>query len=600
MNCVASSAPITKISDSSSSSDSSVERSRRPFPTTFQTIIFLLFVAIHFLCTSSVRVNSLEIPYPSRHPSRINPLKMTVTTNRAASSPLKIAVIGAGAAGLAAARVISRSGRPVSLTVLEKDFEVGGIWCYRQQTEDGHNPTINKARPMYRGLRTNLPKEVMQYREFPWILENDDGCCNHPAPSFVTHSQVADYLRNYATKFGLDNYIQYGASVKQLTLLRNDPDVSKVSTSGSAEQWPKIRLEWEIQTPSPLGVTSTQQSVPEEHYSEVFDAVMVCNGHYSQPSSPPIAGLAENFKGKTMHSISYDDPKDFIGQSVLCIGGRASGSDLARELSFHAKEVFLSDTTCSEVTKVVDSDNDTQVTWVPKTVAVRKDGSVQFDNECPLHPIPDTIIFCSGYDYSFPFLNEKSNIELQVVPGERRVSPLYKQLWHAKFPNLALVGLPHSVVPFPLMEFQSEAVWAQWQKCTLPNVEERLREARADANSGGAANKGRVVDTHFLGDAQWDYCREMARFAGLYDSKKTAESTEAYIRMNRALYDYAGQARKSVLPGGPDTYRSLIFTRDQSQTKFDVVDPLASDVNPSDEDGTSSREPVNKTVSIAS
>jgi hypothetical protein len=140
------------------------------------------------------------------------------------------------------------------------------------------------------------------------------------------------------------------------------------------------------------------------------------------------------------------------------------------------------------------------------------------------------------------------------------------------------------------MELQSEAVWAQWQRIeqngetpnqqfTLPNQSERMASALADAESGGPKANGRVQDTHFLGDYQWDYCRDMAKFAGLYDDAQTAEEIEAYIAMNQALYDYAGKARKELLPGGPDTYRRLKFKRDQAQRRFEVVDP-ATDSEP--------------------
>jgi len=49
-----------------------------------------------------------------------------------------------------------------------------------------------------------------------------------------------------------------------------------------------------------------------------------------------------------MHSISYDDPSFFAGQTVLCIGGRASGVDVAREFvtTGGARNVYLSDFTC--------------------------------------------------------------------------------------------------------------------------------------------------------------------------------------------------------------------------------------------------------------
>jgi hypothetical protein len=260
---------------------------------------------------------------------------------------------------------------------------------------------------------------------------------------------------------------------------------------------------------------------------------------------------------------------------VLCIGGRASGSDLAREISFFAKEVWLSDTTCSQV-NTTQSDGCCSVTWVPKTIGVNEDGTVQFDSTSDVTTTkvkPDVIIFCSGYDYSFPFINERSNLVLRAERGERRVTPLYKQLWHAQYPNIAFIGLPHSVVPFPLMELQAEAVWEQLQLCTLPDESKRMDEAQKDSIRGGAKATGRIQDTHYLGDDQWEYCKEMAQLAGLYDNNETSEQVDAYISMNKAIYDCAGEARKDVLPGGADTYRSLIFRRDPTQKTFVVLDP---------------------------
>lgn len=267
------------------------------------------------------------------------------------SSP-KIAVIGAGAAGLSSARVLSRQG--VVPTVLESKKQVGGVWRY----------VVNsKTTPMYRGLRTNLPKEVMQFREKPWTNVKE---------SFITHRDVAEYLYEYERDFDLTKYISFDSPVKQLTVL-SESSVSRVSPE--TEKWPRIRLEWED---------------GKQMKSEEFDAVLVCNGHYAKPSSPVLPGLEKYFDGEIVHSMSYDNPAEYAGKKVLCIGGRASGSDLAREISFHAERVYLSDTTCHDV-QTLD-----RVTWVPKTIEVLKDGTVQFDEDCKVKPKVDTIIFCSG------------------------------------------------------------------------------------------------------------------------------------------------------------------------------------------------------------
>lgn len=399
------------------------------------------FSSQHISLTSST---TMVIRHLAAHSSSSSPAAAAAAAASKHRPDLKVAVIGAGAAGLAAARVLSRNG--VDAKVLEKDDFVGGIWHYDAQFSD--------SRPMYRGLRTNLPKEVMQYREYPWIRRSSNtshGPTDQHATSaltqrledvsFLSHYNVAEYLRQYEKDFDLRKFISFGSTVQQLTVLTigddSGGDVSQASPPH--EKWPKIRLDW-------------RDGNSSRDTSEVFDAVYICNGHYAQPSFPSIPGLEEYFRGrKVMHSIAYDDPSEFQGQVVLCIGGRASGADLAREISFHARHVYLSDTTCTEAVDVGQEGHDettlrsstANVTWVPKTVSIRPDGSVQFDKNCTICPTNvDTIIFCSGYDYSFPFINERSNINVQAVPGERRVSPLYLQLVSFTF----CVAMQHGIV----------------------------------------------------------------------------------------------------------------------------------------------------------
>jgi len=85
---------------------------------------------------------------------------------------LKICVIGAGAAGLCAARHLLRrqellvgggGGAPAaSVTVFEAGEAVGGTWIYSDEFGDGVHSS------MYRDLKTNLPKEVMAFPDFPF------------------------------------------------------------------------------------------------------------------------------------------------------------------------------------------------------------------------------------------------------------------------------------------------------------------------------------------------------------------------------------------------------------------------------------------------
>jgi hypothetical protein len=176
----------------------------------------------------------------------------------------KVAVIGAGAAGLVTARALS-SKHGIQVTVLEKNKNVGGVWAYEK----------SKHRPMYKNLRTNLPKEIMAFREFPF---NSD--TNVKSPSFVTHKDVQRYLMSYCDKFDLEKLIQFGSQVEQLRICVEHK-------SSIVEEWPQIELAW-VQNGT--------------RHSQTFDAVCVCNGHYAAPSIPTIQGI-EYFKGETLHSI---------------------------------------------------------------------------------------------------------------------------------------------------------------------------------------------------------------------------------------------------------------------------------------------------------
>lgn len=58
--------------------------------------------------------------------------------------------------------------------------------------------------------------------------------------------------------------------------------------------------------------------------SESFDAVMICNGHFSEPSVPKLKGQGI-FQGAQLHSNDYRTPDVFTDQAVVIFGGGPSG-----------------------------------------------------------------------------------------------------------------------------------------------------------------------------------------------------------------------------------------------------------------------------------
>lgn len=71
---------------------------------------------------------------------------------------------------------------------------------------------------------------------------------------------------------------------------------------------------------------------------EVYDAVVVCNGHYAKVRVPNFPGQ-DGWPGRQMHSHNYRRPDAFKGAQVLVVGVSASGEDISREIADVADQV---------------------------------------------------------------------------------------------------------------------------------------------------------------------------------------------------------------------------------------------------------------------
>ncbi|KAJ7341454.1 hypothetical protein JRQ81_005562, partial [Phrynocephalus forsythii] len=223
---------------------------------------------------------------------------------------LRVAVIGAGAAGLCAARhILASPDTFADPVVFEASDHVGGTWVYTEETgEDANGWPIHSS--MYSDLRTNLPKEVMAFPDFPF---------DPSLPSFLHHSAVLAYLERYMGHFSIQDHIRFRWKVDSVK------PVPK-RTEGGPGGWDVTAT---LQAPTP-----TCQQLTER-----FDAVMVCTGHYSSPFIPPIPGL-DSFQGCLLHSHSFRHPEPFAGRSVVLVGAGPSGVDLALLLFLWLLEWF--------------------------------------------------------------------------------------------------------------------------------------------------------------------------------------------------------------------------------------------------------------------
>ncbi|WOH10421.1 hypothetical protein DCAR_0729890 [Daucus carota subsp. sativus] len=393
-----------------------------------------------------------------------------------------VCVIGAGPSGLVAARELRKEGHKV--VVIEQNHDVGGQWLYdpHVEAEDplGKCTTLKVHSSVYDSLRLQSPRETMGFSDFPVLVK--DG---RDMRSFPGHRELLLYLQDFCECFELREFIRFSTRVENVRMLNYGDQFGK-------------DLIWVVKS---IDIKN------EEVLEEEFDAVVVATGHYSHPRLPPIKGI-DGWTRKHLHSHVYRVPEPFRDEVVVVVGNSFSGQDIAMELLQVAKEVHLSSKSldiCEGLSKVISKHDSLHLH--PEIDSLHEDGRVVFvDGSCLT---ADTIIYCTGYQYTLPFLDSKEIITID----DGRVGPLYEHTFPPSVaPSLSFMGIPTRIIGFPF--FESQARWiAQLLsgKLTLPSQDDMMQSIKEFYREMDVAGIPKH-STHDIGD--FEYCDKYADFAG--------------------------------------------------------------------------------------
>ncbi|WP_230195067.1 NAD(P)-binding domain-containing protein [Streptomyces coriariae] len=395
----------------------------------------------------------------------------------------KVCVIGAGSSGIAACQVLAERG--IAYDCFELGSHVGGNWRYLND---------NGRSSAYRSLHINTSRQIMEYASFPMSDEY---------PVYPGHAHIARYFDAFVDHFGLR---------------------------------PSIRFRTEVVEVAPAGDTWAVTSRPRgtnDHETGTYDAVLVANGHHWKPRwpRPGIAG-ATDFEGTQIHSHDYRVPEPFAGRRVLVLGIGNSACDIAVETSRVSRRTFLAMRRGAHILPKhlfgTPTDHLTH-SWLAKAPLAVQDRGLQlllrlsrgrladYGLPTPAHrvlaahptisddllsrlshgditvkPAPrkadadhvffddgsveeiDTIIYCTGYDIAFPFLEDELIGSGDNDPG------LYRRVAAPDRPGLYFIGLVQPLgAIMPLAEAQSHWVADLLEgRCALPGREEMLDEIR--------------------------------------------------------------------------------------------------------------------------
>lgn len=201
-----------------------------------------------------------------------------------------VGIIGAGAAGLCAAKHMLEAG--FDATVYEIGSNVGGMWVF--QNDNGRSSA-------YRTLHINTARDLTNFSDFRF---------EDTVPPFPSHWDMAKYLKDYADYFGVAPHIRFN---------------TRVTRVAPAASYAADRPRWTVET---AGGDTT------EH-----DTVIVATGHLTKPLE--VAEFRDGFKGQYLHSHYYKDPADFVGKSVCVVGVGNSALDIASDLAMTSDGVTL-------------------------------------------------------------------------------------------------------------------------------------------------------------------------------------------------------------------------------------------------------------------
>ncbi|KAF3764242.1 FAD/NAD(P)-binding domain-containing protein [Cryphonectria parasitica EP155] len=369
-----------------------------------------------------------------------------------------VAIIGAGASGTIAAAALKAENYFDRIQVFERRDSAGGTWIFDPSPgpelpiEPGKLPPEidpplsipnNLPRitapseqerysqtPVYNSLTTNVPDVAMCF--------SDERFAYGPFPP---HHVPRQYLENYVARHRLDEHLVLNTTVEDVS--RMPPS----SGTGGPERWELTLRKHDVLRHVDIW------------WTEIFDAVIISNGHYSVPYIPHVEGLeayTQKYPDRVVHSKYYRSPSIYKNQRVLTIGNSASGWDIMNELTTTAALPVHSSR--RHKSPFEGDKPGPGIEWRPVIRRYQADGTIEFEDGTTLGPDEiDRIVYCTGYRPSYPFWNTAKNGRPMY---DYEVGKLVNTYWHtffSDFSTLAIVGIQKALT-FRSFEYQAVAV----------------------------------------------------------------------------------------------------------------------------------------------
>ncbi|MFI1459732.1 FAD-dependent oxidoreductase [Nocardia carnea] len=197
----------------------------------------------------------------------------------------RIAIVGAGIAGLVCAKVLTEDGFAVE--VFDRAPDIGGVWSETRR---------------YPGLRAQSTKNTYHFSDHPMPADY---------PRVLDGARMQEYLSSYVRAFGLTDRLRLRTEV-----VAADP----------------VEGGWLLEIRDADGVHRTS-----------CDHLIIANGVFSEPEIPDFAGATAFARagGQLGHSTQFLDVEAVRDRAVVVVGYGAAAADLATEISKVAADTTM-------------------------------------------------------------------------------------------------------------------------------------------------------------------------------------------------------------------------------------------------------------------
>ncbi|KAJ5107615.1 dimethylaniline monooxygenase [Penicillium angulare] len=445
----------------------------------------------------------------------------------------RVAIIGAGPAGAITTDAFFKEQAFDTIRVFERQSRIGGTWVHNVTPDSGipslQNLLEGKADktidlPTSYPCSTPMTEKVNSFKERFSDTGSHENLHSNLPPEIMCFTQepIAQELSNQTLKVhGPDSPFRHREVINKWVedIFERGDYRQLVELETTVELAEKRGDEWTLTLRKPDPANNKNY-----WWQESFDALVVATGHYYVPYIPDIPVILEynrKFPGRIQHSKHYSGPETFRNKRVVVVGGSVSAFDSLHDIRRVAKSPVIS--SLRKPSSLFgeapfthpDIENRGQIAAFDAENDVIKFADGTSTNGA------DTILFATGYDFSFPFLPTLGAVQ-------KRVPGLYEHVFKIDDPSLAFIGMVTGGFGIRIFEWQAVAAarvlsghaslpsqrrMKRWEKDRLdergegvsfwtlmPDFERYFEQLRSIAGDPARGTTGRVLPEY---EAQW-------------------------------------------------------------------------------------------------